>query len=145
MDGFVRKRRENYQLNVFGKKLLSCNCDDNKKNMNAYIKLTGFFRDGYCNTGPEDLGLHTVCSVMTEDFLKYSKSVGNDLSSPVPDYNFRGLNHGDKWCLCAQRWKQAYLDGKAPKVILKSTNIITLSVIDFEVLEKFDIDYIGGN
>ena len=82
---------------------------------------------------------------MTSEFLDYSKSVGNDLSTPIPKFNFSGLNHGDHWCLCAESWKQAYLDNKAPKIILKSTNIVTLSVIDIEILKRFDINYQGGN
>ena len=126
MDGFVRKRGNPYQLNVLGGKLEECSCNENKSSI---LKMTGFYRDGYCNTGPNDTGLHTVCSVMSDEFLIYSKSVGNDLSTPVPEYKFSGLNKGDHWCLCAERWKQAYLDGKAPQVILKSTNIITLSVV----------------
>ncbi len=99
MDGLVGKRRGNYQLNVLGNRLEVCSCSINK---NSYLQLTGFFRDGYCNTGPEDFGLHTVCSIMTEDFLNYSKSIGNDLSTPIPEYNFKGLKEGDHWCLCAK-------------------------------------------
>ena len=134
MDGLVGKRRGNYQLNVLGNRLEVCSCSINK---NSYLQLTGFFRDGYCNTGPEDFGLHTVCSIMTEDFLNYSKSIGNDLSTPIPEYNFKGLKEGDHWCLCASRWKQAYENGKAPKIILQSTNIHTLSLISIELLRKY--------
>ena len=134
MDGLVGKRRGNYQLNVLGNRLEVCSCSTNK---NSYLKLTGFFRDGYCNTGPEDFGLHTVCSIMTEDFLNYSKSIGNDLSTPIPQYNFKGLKEGDHWCLCASRWKQAHENGNAPKIILQSTNIHTLSLISIELLRKY--------
>ena len=135
MDGLVGKRRENYQLNVLGNRLEICSCSTNKKQLS---QLTGFFRDGYCNTGPEDYGLHTVCSIMTVDFLYYSKSIGNDLSTPIPQYNFKGLREGDHWCLCAGRWKQAYENGKAPKIILQSTNIQTLSVVNLDILKKYD-------
>ena len=144
MDGFSR-REEPYQLNVFGEKILSCSCHKSQKNKVNSLTLTGYYRDGYCNTGSDDLGLHTVCALMTSEFLDYSKTVGNDLSTPIPEFNFSGLNHGDHWCLCAERWKQAYLDNKAPKIILKSTNIVTLSVIDIEILKRFDINYQGGN
>ena len=137
MDGFVRKR-EYSQLNVFGDKLLSCSCNKS----NNISKITGFYRDGSCNVGPEDFGLHSVCAIMSDELLSYSKLMGNDLSTPVPEYNFLGLNDGDHWCLCAERWKQAYLDGKAPNVILKSTNIITLSIVNLNVLKKFYIDYL---
>ena len=135
MDGLVGKRRENYQLNVLGNRLEICSCSTNKKPL---IQITGFFRDGYCNTGPEDYGLHTVCSIMTENFLDYSKSIGNDLSTPIPQYNFKGLREGDHWCLCASRWKQAYENGMAPKIILQSTNIHTLSVVNLDILREYD-------
>ena len=144
MDGFSR-REEPYQLNVFGEKIISCGCHESQQNKANSLKLTGYYRDGYCNTGSDDLGLHTVCALMTSEFLDYSKSVGNDLSTPIPKFNFSGLKQGDHWCLCAERWKQAYLDNKAPKIILKSTNIVTLSVIDIEILKRFDINYQGGN
>ena len=83
---------------------------------------TGYFRNGCCETGPEDTGLHTVCAVMTAEFLAFSKSVGNDLSTPVPDYGFPGLKPGDRWCLCAPRWKEALDAGMAPKVVLEATH-----------------------
>ena len=134
MDGLVGKRRGNYQLNVLGDRLEVCSCLTNNKLVG---QVTGFFRDGYCNTGPEDFGLHTVCSIMTEDFLDYSKSMGNDLSTPIPQYNFKGLKEGDHWCLCASRWKQAYQNGKAPKIILQSTNIHTLSVVNLDILKEY--------
>ena len=84
-----------------------------------------------------DFGLHTVCSIMTDEFLEFSKSVGNNLSDSVPEHNFLGISSGDRWCLCALRWKQAYFANKAPHVILESTNILTLSVIEFRLLKKF--------
>ena len=101
--------------------------------------VTGFYRDNCCNTGPDDFGLHTVCCIMNKTFLTFSKSVGNDLSTPIPEYNFRGLNEGDHWCLCASRWQEAFEAGAAPKVILKSTNIATLSVVKLEDLKKYSI------
>ena len=135
MDGLVGKRRGNYQLNVLGNRLEICSCSTNKKPLE---QLTGFFRDGYCNTAPDDFGLHTVCSIMSEDFLDYSKFIGNDLSTPIPQYNFKGLKEGDHWCLCASRWKQAYENGKAPKIILQSTNIQTLSLVNLDILREYD-------
>lgn len=101
----------------------------------ALDPLTGFYRDGSCNTGPEDLGVHVVCAEMTSDFLEYSKSVGNDLSTPMPEFGFEGLQPGDRWCLCAARWQQAYLAGHAPKVILASTHEAALAICELEALE----------
>jgi uncharacterized protein (DUF2237 family) len=102
--------------------------------------LTGFFRNGCCETGPDDLGLHTVCAVMTERFLAYSKSVGNDLSTPQPAYHFPGLKPGDRWCLCAPRWKEALDDGEAPPVVLEATHEETLAIVPLGVLK----DYAAG-
>ena len=133
MDGFFDKKRKD-QLNVFGNKLELCNCE---KNLNKNNKITGFFRDGFCNTDIQDYGLHTVCSIMTNEFLDYSKLAGNDLSTPIIEYGFPGLKNGDHWCLCASRWKEAFLDGKAPLVKLESTNILTLSIIDLKTLKQF--------
>ena len=121
------------QKNVLGLQLAPCSVDP----------LTGFFRDGCCNTGSSDAGTHTVCSIMTEDFLDYSKSVGNDLITPIPQYNFKGLKEGDHWCLCASRWKQAYENGKAPKIILQSTNMHTLSLINLDLLREYDSNIKG--
>jgi uncharacterized protein len=84
--------------------------------------LTGFYRDGCCNTGDDDHGVHTVCAVMTQEFLEFSKKAGNDLSTPRPIYNFPGLKKGDRWCLCAPRWVEAWNEGKANKVILQATH-----------------------
>lgn len=102
--------------------------------------LTGFFRNGCCETGPDDLGLHTVCAVMTERFLAYSKSVGNDLSTPQPAYHFPGLKPGDRWCLCAPRWKEALDDGEAPPLVLASTHEETLAIVPLGVLKDFAAD-----
>lgn len=101
--------------------------------------MTGFYRDGYCKTGSTDYGVHTVCAEMTEEFLAYSRSVGNDLSTPVPEYNFPGLKPGDRWCLCAQRWQEAFLAGQAPKVVLESTHMSTIEFVALEDLEDFAV------
>ena len=102
--------------------------------------LTGFYRDGSCNTGPEDLGVHTVCTRVDADFLAFSKAAGNDLSTPVPEFGFPGLKPGDCWCLCAERWKEALEAGKAPKVRLTATHDATLEVVPLEVLKRYAID-----
>lgn len=99
--------------NVLGQPLAPCSMDP----------LTGFFRDGCCNTGPGDVGLHLVCVVVTDEFLAFSKSRGNDLSTPLPQYRFPGLKAGDRWCLCASRWQEAYQAGVAPQVVLSATHI----------------------
>lgn len=101
--------------------------------------LTGFYRDGCCNTGPGDVGLHTVCVVVTAEFLAFSKERGNDLSTPNPAYGFAGLEPGDRWCLCALRWKEAFEAGAAPQVVLEATHISTLEFIDLEDLKKFAV------
>jgi uncharacterized protein (DUF2237 family) len=102
--------------------------------------MTGFFRDGCCNTSPQDVGSHTVCVVMTEDFLKFSKSRGNDLSTPRPEYGFAGLKEGDRWCLCAPRWQEAFLAGQAPKVVLRATHEGALAFCDLSNLKRHAID-----
>ena len=99
--------------------------------------VTGFFRNGCCETGPDDLGLHTVCAVMTAEFLAYSKSVGNDLSTPQPQYHFPGLKPGDRWCLCAPRWKEALDDGMAPPLVLEATHEETLAIVTLGVLKDY--------
>jgi hypothetical protein len=96
--------------------------------------MTGFFRDGCCNTDEEDFGVHTVCIVATTEFLAFSKQVGNDLSTPLPHWGFKGLKEGDKWCLCAERFKEAYDNGKAPKVLLEATNEKTLDIVSMDIL-----------
>ncbi len=98
--------------NVLGEVLEPCSRDP----------LTGFYRDGCCNTGPEDRGSHTVCALLTDDFLAFSKARGNDLSTPMPEYGFPGLKAGDRWCLCAPRWQEAFQAGAAPRVALKATH-----------------------
>jgi|TARA_B100001093_G_scaffold152251_1_gene144997 hypothetical protein len=112
--------------NIFGEKLIIC----------SKSPLTGFFRNGCCDTDNSDLGMHTVCVIVSEEFLLFSKSKGNDLSTSVPEFGFTGLKPGDKWCLCALRWKEAFLNNLAPKVILEATNEKTLDVIKIEDLIK---------
>lgn len=101
--------------------------------------MTGFYRDGCCNTGPEDLGTHTVCVSLTTEFLEFSKSRGNDLMTPIPQYDFPGLKQGDRWCLCALRWLEAYKVGVAPLVYLEGTNETTLKIVPLETLILFAI------
>jgi uncharacterized protein (DUF2237 family) len=115
--------------NVLGTPLKSC-CQD---------PVTGFYRDGFCNTGPDDYGLHIVCMVATAEFLEFSKARGNDLSTPVEEWGFPGLKPGDKWCLCALRWKEAYDAGKAPQVDLEATHISALEHLDLAALKQFAI------
>ena len=117
-------------INVYGKELETC-CDSPK---------TGFFRNGMCDSCKEDIGVHTICILATEEFLSFSKMVGNDLSTPHPDLEFPGVKPGDRWCLCALRWKEAY-DGKmAPPVFLDSTHIDTLKLIDLHILEQHSVN-----
>lgn len=99
--------------------------------------FTGFFRDGCCRTCAEDFGQHTLCAEVTEEFLAFSKQSGNDLSTPVPEYDFPGLNPGDRWCVCAARWLEAFEAGAAPPVVLNATHESVLELIPLEVLEKF--------
>ncbi|MBS2008546.1 MAG: DUF2237 domain-containing protein [Cyanobacteria bacterium SZAS TMP-1] len=101
---------------------------------------TGFYRDGYCTTGPEDLGLHTVCAVVSSEFLQFSREAGNDLSTPNPAYGFPGLKPGDKWCLCASRWQEAFEAGKAPSVVLTATHEASLKYCSIEDLKAFAVD-----
>ena len=117
-------------LNVLGGPLEECGTDP----------LTGFYRDGCCGTGPQDVGSHTVCAVVTADFLAHQESVGNDLSTPRPEYGFPGLQPGDRWCVVAIRWMQAYLDGVAAPVVLASTHERSLDVIPLKALKENAID-----
>ena len=117
-------------INVFGKELEMC-CENPE---------TGFFRNGMCDTCREDQGVHTVCILATEEFLKFSKSAGNDLSTPHPEFEFPGLKPGDRWCLCALRWQEAYDQGKAPPVFLESTHEKTLELVDFNLLQQFAVN-----
>jgi uncharacterized protein len=122
-------------VNVLGSQLLPC-CT----NVGNSGIATGFYRNGYCCTGEQDLGRHTVCVQVSDTFLQFSKQAGNDLSTPVPEYMFPGLKDGDIWCLCAQRWVQAYQNGMAPKLVLKATHEKTLTYVPFEVLREYAID-----
>lgn len=114
-------------VNVLGGRLESC----------SMAPVTGFFRNGCCDTGPQDRGQHTVCVVVTAEFLAMSKYLGNDLSTPRPEYDFAGLNPGDRWCLCAARFLQAHAEGAAPRVNLAATHLRTLDVVPLEVLQGY--------
>jgi len=116
--------------NVFDEPLLPCSEDP----------VTGFLRDGCCNTNQQDSGSHTVCVQVTEEFLQYSRFAGNDLSTPVPEFGFPGLKPGDRWCLCAPRWLQAYEQKMAPRVFLRSTHKRALDIIPMEVLRDYAAD-----
>jgi uncharacterized protein (DUF2237 family) len=118
------------QLNVLGQPLEPCGTDP----------VTGFYRDGCCTSGPEDAGSHTVCAVVTREFLEHQYSVGNDLSTPRPEWHFPGLTPGDRWCVVAVRWLQAHLDGAACPVVLASTNALALEIVPLDVLEKYAAD-----
>lgn len=117
--------------NVFGETLTACGTDP----------VTGFFRDGCCNTSHEDRGIHTVCARVTREFLEYSRAQGNDLMAPNPMMGFAGLSPGDSWCLCAGRWLEAHKAGVAPGVYLHATHEETLAVIPFEVLREYALDH----
>ena len=106
----------------------------------SFDPMTGFFRDGCCNTNALDVGSHTVCAYMTAEFLAFSKKQGNDLTTPKPEFGFEGLNPGDKWCLCATRWLEAQNEGCAPKVSLASTHKSALDIIPIELLKKNALD-----
>ena len=101
--------------------------------------MTGFYRDGFCRTGQSDLGAHLVCAEMTEEFLEYSLSVGNDLTTPLPEFDFPGLTPGDRWCVCAERWKQAFDDGVAPPVVLESTHMSAIEFISLDILRSCSV------
>jgi uncharacterized protein (DUF2237 family) len=111
--------------NVLGTELQTCSTDP----------MTGFYRDGCCNTGGTDYGVHVVCAVMTDEFLEFSRQVGNDLSTPNPVFQFPGLQAGDRWCLCVKRWKEAFDAGFAPQVDLESTHMLALEFVDLEELK----------
>ena len=117
-------------VNVLGRALEECGRDP----------LTGFFRNGCCDTGPMDRGLHTVCAEMTAEFLALSKYLGNDLSTPRPEFGFAGLKPGDRWCLCASRFLQAHEEGAAPRVFLAATHRATLDVVPLDVLRLYAAD-----
>ena len=124
------KPQKDKPLNVFGETLQACSTDP----------VTGFFRDGCCNTSDDDYGSHTVCVEVSTAFLEYSRFRGNDLSTPVPEFGFPGLNVGDRWCLCASRWLEAEQQGMSPRVFLQSTNKKALEIIPFEKLKAHSAD-----
>lgn len=117
-------------VNVLGETLEVCGRDPK----------TGFYRDGCCNTGPDDAGAHVVCAVVTTEFLQYSRSRGNDLTTPRPEFGFAGLNPGDSWCLCAARWREALQAGCAPRVKLRATHRAALKVVTLDDLKRHAID-----
>ena len=117
-------------VNVFGEALEICGIDP----------ITGFYRDGACNTCKDDFGSHTVCIETSQEFLEYSKSKGNDLSTPVPAFNFKGLGPGDSWCVCAGRWLEAEKNGMAPRLYLQSTHIGALEIVPMALLKKYAVD-----
>jgi uncharacterized protein (DUF2237 family) len=116
--------------NVLGEELVPC----------SYDPLTGYFRDGCCHTDMHDLGSHVICAKVTDEFLEFSRSRGNDLSTPRPEYSFAGLKDGDRWCLCALRWKEALAVGVAPEVVLASTHIRALDFVTIEQLTAYAVD-----
>jgi uncharacterized protein (DUF2237 family) len=120
----------NQQTNVLGGPLESC----------CMHPRTGFYRDGYCRTGPGDVGLHTVCVEVTGEFLEFSRLRGNDLSTPAPEYEFPGLAAGDRWCLCVTRWREALQAGMAPRVHLAASHISVLEFVDLEELQEHALD-----
>jgi uncharacterized protein (DUF2237 family) len=121
----MTNRYDEGALNVLGEELMPC----------SNAPLTGYYRNGCCETGPDDTGLHTVCAVMTAEFLAFSRRAGNDLSTPRPDLGFPGLKPGDRWCLCAPRWKEALDAGVAPPVVLESTHEETLAITPLGILK----------
>jgi len=118
------------QKNVLGSELLAC----------SFSPLTGFYRDGCCKTGPDDTGTHVVCTLVNEEFLVFSRQRGNDLSTPRPEYRFAGLKPGDRWCLCALRWKEAFDAGLAPPVVLAATHEKVLEIVPLEHLREYAAD-----
>jgi hypothetical protein len=128
----VEARTKIAALNVLGEPLTSC----------SERPLTGFFRDGCCNTAPEDVGLHAVCTRVTAEFLEFSKARGNDLSTPLPEFGFPGLRPGDQWCLCAARWREALEAGAAPQVVLQATHAAALRVVKLADLKAYAIDLV---
>lgn len=126
VDGFT----DTDQVNVLGEKLETC----------CTSPMTGWYRTGCCEVGGDDTGVHAVCAIMTDEFLAFSASVGNDLSTPAPQYGFPGLKAGDQWCLCASRWQEAFEAGKAPQVRLRATNVMAREFCDVDALKRHAID-----
>ena len=126
-EGYAAAVLPERDVNVVGGQLMPC----------SFEPLTGFFRNGCCSTGPEDVGGHTVCAVMTDEFLEFSRLAGNDLSTPRPEFGFAGLRAGDRWCVCASRWLEAHHAGCAPPVVLGSTHARALDVVPIEELTAY--------
>ncbi len=126
----MTEQRTHQSVNVFGEPLEACGDDP----------VTGYFRDGCCNTSDEDLGSHTVCVKLTREFLEFSRFRGNDLSTPHPEFGFPGLAPGDRWCLCAARWLEAQENGMAPRVYLRRTHERALETVPLTVLRKYALD-----
>jgi uncharacterized protein (DUF2237 family) len=118
------------ERNVLGDDLEACGTDP----------MTGFFRDGCCNTGPQDIGSHTICAVVTAEFLEHQRGIGNDLTTAMPEYRFPGLRPGDRWCVTAVNWARAYNDGAAAPVVLAATNEAVLAVVPFAALKRHAVD-----
>ncbi len=118
------------ERNVLGGELEGCSVDP----------LTGWFRDGSCRTGPDDLGSHTICAVMTDEFLAHQQAIGNDLTAPRPEFHFPGLSPGDRWCVTAPNWLRAHRDGAAAPVVLAATNETALQIVPLEVLAQYAVD-----
>ena len=123
---------EETQLNIFNEPIEDCSHDP----------LTGFFRSGCCETSNQDAGNHTVCALMSNEFLEFSFNRGNDLINPVPEFNFPGLKEGDRWCLCANRWVEAYEAGVAPRIVSRATNVKALEIIPLKNLKLFAVDIV---
>ncbi len=115
--------------NILGTNLKPC----------CYSPMAGFYRNGSCDTGTEDIGMHTICVHITEKFLMFSKQMGNDLSTSIPEYNFTGLKEGAKWCLCLSRWIEAYKQGYAPKIDLEATHVSVIEHLDLDILKEYSI------
>ena len=122
--------KEKLNKNVYGEPIEICSKET----------MTGYLRNGSCETLDDDLGSHTVCAKVTSEFLEYSKNKGNDLITPRPEFDFPGLKEGDKWCVCAMRWLEALNDGVAPPILVRSTNILALEIIDIDLLKKHAVD-----
>jgi uncharacterized protein (DUF2237 family) len=120
--------------NVLGTDLEPCSTDP----------VTGFFRNGKCDTCGDDVGMHTVCVVLTDEFLAFSKMKGNDLSTPIPEYQFPGLSEGDRWCLCLPRWLEALNEGMAPRIVLRGTHMSAIEHVSLEILREYAVDAEGG-
>jgi len=126
MSDFVKDE----SINVLGEPLVECGANP----------VTGYYRDGYCNTCKDDVGSHTVCIEVSQKFLEYSRFKGNDLSTPIPEYGFAGLKPGDSWCLCAARWLEAHEDNMAPRIHLMRTHKKSLEIVPMEIMKKFAVD-----